>query len=42
VQTAGAVQRFSFEEVPRSQQIKSLIIDLQGKIEDRRRNGHKM
>jgi uncharacterized membrane protein YdbT with pleckstrin-like domain len=42
VQTAGAVQRFSFEEVPRSQQIKSLLIDLQGKIEDKRRNGREI
>lgn len=39
VQTAGAVQRFAFEEIPRSQQIKRLIIDLQGEMEDRKRNG---
>lgn len=39
VQTAGAVQRFSFEEIPKSQQIKRLIIDLQGQLEYKRRNG---
>lgn len=38
VQTAGAVQRFSFEEIPRSQQIKRLIIDLQGQLEYKRRD----
>lgn len=41
VQTAGSVQRFAFEEVPRSQQIKRLIIDLQGRLEYRRRNEYK-
>ena len=34
VQTAGSVQRFAFEEIPKSQKIKRLIIDLQGQLED--------
>jgi membrane protein YdbS with pleckstrin-like domain len=32
VQTAGAIQRFSFEEVPNPQQIKTLIIGLQDQL----------
>lgn len=33
VQTAGSVQRFSFEQIPQSQIVKRLIIDLQGQLE---------
>ena len=32
VQTAGSVQRFSFEQIPQSQIVKRLIIDLQGRL----------
>lgn len=38
VQTAGSVQRFSLEQVPKSQQIKGLIIELQGQLEKNMRN----
>lgn len=33
VQTAGAIQRFSFEEVPNPQKIKAVIIGLQDQLE---------
>ncbi len=38
VQTAGSVQRFTFEQIPRSQMVRRLIIDLQGEMEDEKRN----
>lgn len=41
VQTAGAIQRFSFEEVPNPQQIKTLIIGLQDQLESKMKTKNK-
>jgi membrane protein YdbS with pleckstrin-like domain len=38
VQTAGSVQRFSLEQVPKSQEIKGLIIELQGQMENNKKD----